>query len=171
MLKEEQLARYLESVLKQEVSVTSVSPLGSSPEEAAEKTYGYGMPLRIDFEAGGLRRSAVLHTMRAGPFGHEHMADRAQILLWQHEAFNRMPRHIRSIDVGGFEKSGELTRLSDVEEFFLLTEYSDGNPYAADLERLRDGAPLSDLDLARADALCDFLAEIHKEPVDRPDLY
>lgn len=169
--KKEQLARYLESVLKQEVCVTSISPLGSSPEDAAEKTYGYGVPLRIDFEACGQRRSAVLHTMHPGPFGHEHMADRAQILLWQHEAFNRLPRHVRSIDVGAFEKSDELVRLSGVEEFFLLTEYSAGTPYAADLERLRDGSPLSDLDIARADALCDFLADLHKAPVDRPDLY
>lgn len=36
-------------------------------------------------EQSGVPRVAVLETITAGPFGHEHMADRAQILLWDHE--------------------------------------------------------------------------------------
>ncbi|HML16190.1 MAG TPA: phosphotransferase [Bryobacteraceae bacterium] len=169
--KTEQIAQYLESVLKQDVVVTAVRPLGSSPDSAAEKTYGYGVPLRIDFEISGRSQSAVLHTMHPGPFGHENMADRAQVLLWQHRAFNRLPRHIHSFDVGGFEKDGRLIPLGGVEEFCLLTEYADGSPYAADLERLRDRDALAGLDVARSDALCDYLAGIHKTPVHHPGLY
>jgi hypothetical protein len=64
-----------------------------------------------------------------------------------------------------------LISLGKVEEFFLLTEYIDGQGYNLDLERLRDTGTLTDLDAARADALCDYLAEIHRAPVSDADLY
>lgn len=99
------------------------------------------------------------------------MADRAQILLWSHTAFNRLPRHVRSLDVGGFSKDGSLLSVSDVEEFFILNEFVPGEGYYRDLERLRDGADLQGRDLARADALCDYLVGIHRLCGPDPSLY
>ena len=165
----ETVERYLRSVLGKDVRVVELRRLGE-PEEG--KGFGYGVPVRVDYElAGGLRESAVLHTMGAGPFGHEHMSDRARILLWSHQAFNRLPRHVRSLDVGGFQAGGGLISLGGVEEFCLLTEYAEGQPYALDLERLRDTGRLTDLDVTRADALCDYLVEIHAERGSDPRLY
>ena len=109
--------------------------------------------------------------MTPGPFGHEHMADRAQELLWENQAFNHLPRHVRSLDVCGFQPGGRLISVGNVEEFCLLTEYAEGESYAHDLERLRDNGALTELDLARADALCDYLVEIHKAPGTDPGLY
>lgn len=43
-------------------------------------------------------------------------------------------------------------------------EYIEGDGYFKDLTRLRDSGKLTDMDLARADALCDYLLEIHKVP-------
>jgi hypothetical protein len=40
-----------------------------------------------------------------------------------------------------------------------------------DLERIRDTGTLTDLDLARADALCDYLIAIHGGRGDNPELY
>jgi len=155
----ERVERYLRSVLGKDVRVLALGRLGE-PEEG--KGFGYGIPVRVDYEtAGGRRESAVLHTMGPGSFGHEHMADRARILLWSHRAFNRLPRHVRSFDVGGFQSGGGLISLGGVEEFCLLTEYAEGQPYALDVERLRDSGRLTDVDVARADALCDYLVEIH----------
>jgi hypothetical protein len=165
----ETVERYLRLVLATEVRVVELRPLGE-PEEG--KSFGYGVPVRVDYElAGGLRASAVLHTMGPGSFGHEHMPDRARILLWSHQAFNRLPRHVRSLDVGGFQPDGGLISLGQVEEFCLLTEYAEGQPYASDLERLRHTGGLKQLDVARADALCDYLVEIHAEPGSDPRLY
>jgi hypothetical protein len=109
--------------------------------------------------------------MSPGPFGHEHMPDRAQELLWEHRAFNILPRHVRSLDVCGFRPDGSLTPLGDVNEFGLLTEFVEGEPYARDLERIRDTGDATDLDLARGDTLCDYLVEIHRTPVREPGLY
>jgi len=153
--------RYLKSVLGAEVRVLDLRRLGE-PEDG--KGFGYGVPVRVDYElAGDRHESAVLHTIGPGSFGHEHMADRARILLWSHQAFNHLPRHVRSLDVGGFLSGGGVISLGGVEEFCLLTEYADGQPYALDLEKLRDSGRLTELDVARADALCDYLVEIHAE--------
>jgi aminoglycoside phosphotransferase (APT) family kinase protein len=78
---------------------------------------------------------------------------------------------VRSLDVGGFEADGGLLPLSDIEEFFLLTEYAEGRPYALDLEKIRDTGEMTDLDLARVDALCDYLVEIHRERGQDPRLW
>jgi hypothetical protein len=148
-----------------------MSVLGQELRAGELKGYGYGVPVKIDYEVSCQVRSAVLETVTPGPFGHEHMADRAQILLWSHAAFNKLPKHIRSLDVGGFSKDGPLLSVGDVEEFFILNEFVPGEEYYRDLERLRDGADLEDRDIARADALCDYLVEIHRMRGSNPELY
>src|SRR5262245_60623714 len=118
----EQLGCYLKSVAGPSARIKRTKILGES-EKAEIKGYGYGMPLLIEYESEGKERRAVLHTVSPGPFGHEHMADRAQSLLWNHDAFNRLPRHIRSMDVGMFRRDGSVVSAGNAEEFFILTEY------------------------------------------------
>ncbi len=170
-LDRESLASYLASVLGVPVRIAAISPLGEVVRTGAVKGYGYGVPLLIDYEAAGERRRAVVETTSPGPFGHEHMADRAQMLLWDHRAYNLLPRHARSLDVGAFRKSGEPVSLGDAEEFFLLVEHVQGRAYIQDIARLQGNGDLRDLDIARADALCDYLVAIHRTPGDDPGLY
>lgn len=165
------IQRYLEHRLGQPVRIVRLEVLGKEPGDTDLKGYGYGVPVKVDYEHAGAARSAVLETITPGPFGHEHMADRAQILLWSHDTFNRLPRHVRSLDVGGFTRDGSLVSIGDVEEFFILNEFVPGGGYHADLERLRDGGGLAAHDLARADALCDYLVEIHSVRGPDPSLY
>jgi hypothetical protein len=95
--------RYLKSLLGKDIALLSLAHLGEPPDEALGKSYGYGAPVRIHYRAAnGEHRRAVPHTMSPGPFGHEHMADRSLTLIWSHHAFNRLPLHVQSLDVGGF---------------------------------------------------------------------
>ena len=166
------LESYLSAVFGTRVSVLAMSALGALDDRSALKNYGYGVPVRIDYRIGeNPPCSAVFHTMRPNQFGHEHMADRAQVHLWEYEAFNRLPKHVRTIDVGAFQSDGSLLSLGGAEELFLLSEYVEGRGYNLDLERLRDTNELTELDLARADALCDYLVEIHRTPGPDPGLY
>jgi hypothetical protein len=165
------VGRYLEARFGGSIRVVGLSLLGQEPGAAALKGYGYGLPVKVEYERNGRPHHAVLETITPGPFGHEHMADRAQILLWSHAAFNRLPRHARSLDVGGFSRDGELVSVGDIDEFFILNEFVPGEGYAGDLERLRDGGDLEDRDLARADVLCDYLADIHRVRGPDPALY
>lgn len=163
------LEPYLRAVLGRPVAKLRVAPLGAQP--GGDKGYGYGIPLRLDYEVAGKAASAVLETVRPGPFGHEHMADRAQSLLWAHRAFATLPRHVRSLDVGAVSADGALLPLGHADEFFIVTEFAAGREYAADLLKLREGAPLARLDLERAEALCDYLVGVHRVPGPDPGLY
>jgi len=163
------LAAYLARVHGGRVANVRVTPMGGGRQ--GDKGYGYGVPLRVDYELDARPRRAVLESVRAGPFGHEHMADRAQIVLWAHDAFNRLPKHVVSLDVGAVRASGELVPLGDAEEFFMLADFVEGREYADDLLRLGSGSPLNDLDLERCEALCDYLVEIHRLRAPDPALY
>jgi hypothetical protein len=168
----EHIEQYLTALEGRPVTVLALSRLDRPSSSEEVKFYGYGVPIRISYQPeGGPRRTAVLHTISPGPFGHEHMADRAQELLWQHRAFNRLPRHVRSLDVGGIKHSGAVVPLGDVEELALLTHYAEGENYARDLDRLLQTGKLTDLDVSRADALCDYLTEIHRVRGTDPGLY
>ncbi len=170
-LTRESVECYLQSLFGKPLTVVALSPLGGTPEDTSIKGYGYGTPIRIDYEMEGQRHGVVLHTLSPGPFGHEHMADRAQVLLWEHAAFNQLPQHVRSIDVGGFPTPGSMMSLGKIKEFFLLTEYVEGQGYFLDLVRLQNTRQLTELDLARTDALADYLATIHKVQGPDPGLY
>jgi hypothetical protein len=170
-VKAENVKCYLERLLSKPVAAVSLTLLGESDPTSSAKQYGYGIPLRVDFLVDGQPQRAVLHTMTPGPFGHEHMADRAQVLLWESQAFNRLPRHVQSLDVGGFQSDGDLISLGKIDELFLMTEYVEGQGYFADLARLAEGGELTELDLARADALCDYLVRIHSVRGSDPGLY
>lgn len=166
------LEKYMERVFRKPVRVLGIRSLGETTDGGSIKTYGYGTPMRIDYQCPGEPISSlVLHTTRPSPFGHQHMADRAQGILWAHQSFNRLPRHAKSVDVGAFRRSGALASLGDAEEFFLLSDYVEGAGYNMDLERIRDTDMLTGLDLKRADALCAYLADIHREPKNEPSLY
>ncbi len=143
----ERVEPYLKSLLGNDVRVLRLLPLGEAPEHEV-KGFGYGTPVRVDYQgADRATHSVVIHTVSPGPFGHENMSDRARILLWSHQAFNRLPTHVRSLDVGGIDANGDLISVGGVEEFCVLTEYAEGEAYALDLERMRDAGELRDLEL------------------------
>jgi len=170
-LSRERLERYLSGLFGAPATVDALVPLREAKASGAAKEFGYGHPVKVEFTVGGTRRSAVLETTSPGPFGHEHMADRAQMMLWDHGAYNSLPRHARSLDVGAFDREGNLLSVGNAEEFFLLVEHVEGDGYIRDLARLQEGAPLRDLDTSRADALCDYLAGIHSVRGSDPGLY
>lgn len=170
-----QIERYLRDALGRQVTLQSVKPLGRPGKDESGKTYGYGEPLKIEYRerggSGGASRAAVLHTMRPSPFGHEHIADRVQSLVWSYHAFARLPRHTQPLDVGGIRTDGSLFSIATMDEPFLLTAYAQGNLYAEDLRRLELSFSAQTLDLERCDALCAYLAEIHRVKSSDSGLY
>ena len=164
------VAEYLRQVHRTpDIDAVRITPLGGGRQ--GDKGYGYGIPLRVDYEAGGVPRRAVIESVRPGPFGHEHMADRAHQLLWAHDAFGRLPRHVRSLDVGAVRTNGDLVPLGNAEELFQLAEFVDGHEYADDLIALRGGAAAGARERARCDALADYLADVHAVKRDDAALY
>ena len=167
----ERLERYLAALFHAPVEVSALTFLHESKTSGAAKEYGYGHPVKIEFTVDGSPRTAVLETTSPGPFGHEHMADRARMMLWDHGAYNTLPKHVRSLDVGAFDRDGDLFSVARAREFFLLVEHVEGTGYIRDIARLQNGEALRDLDLSRADALCDYLVGIHSVRGPDPGLY
>jgi len=165
------LERYLAERFGEDARVRTIAPMGESAASGSAKEFGYGHPVKVEFDVGGNPRTLVLETTTPGPFGHEQMPDRAQMMLWDYGAYNTLPRHVRALDVGTFDADGNMRSVRGAEEFFLLVEHADGAGYIRDIARLQNGGGLRDLDLARADALCDYLASIHGTKREDPGLY
>jgi len=167
------LKRYLSSVYKTDVEIRYVGELGKKKErpEKELKGFGYGVPYLIDFVIKGEVKRVVLETMRPEGFGHDHFSDRAQILLWQHSAFNKLPKHVRSVDVGAFTVDGNLKSVGDCTEFFVVTEMVEGQPYHQDLDRIREQRRLTQLDKDRCQALSDYIVQVHAARREAPRLY
>lgn len=165
------LEEYLRERWGRDVSIHSFGPLGEAPSGPVLKGFGYGSPIMIEALVGGRRQRMVLETMRPGPNGHEHMADRAHAMLWDYATYNRLPRHARALDVGAFAAGGRIRSVRDAREFFVLTEYVAGKEYQHDLGRIARTGRLDRQDLPRARALADYLSRIHRVKKRAPGLY
>ena len=173
-LSKEILRRYLSSLYDKEVKICGAWRLGGQKSEGYEdlKGFGYGFPYVIEFVVGGGTKRVVLETMRPEGFGHDDFSDRAQVLLWQHSTFGKLPRHVRSLDVGAFVPSSKrLASLGKCSEFFILTEFVNGKLYHLDLDRMKETGQISQLDEQRCLALSDYLVEIHQVKHEAPWLY
>jgi hypothetical protein len=145
--------------------IRSVTPLSidTGPSGGTAKRGGYGVPLRLEVDERGRRRTLVLHFARADEFGHDRRSDRAQQMLLAWDTFGEIPRHAPAIDVGAVA-GGRLVSLRDAGEFWLLTEWAPGVEYASDLRRVAEAGVATEADRRRVDALCDYLVALHAGP-------
>jgi hypothetical protein len=150
--------------------IVGVELLGAdaAPTGETSKGAGYGVPLRIDVEQLGARRTLVLHTAAANPYGHDRRSDRAAEVLLAADTFALLPRHVRVLGVGAFEGDDGFVSLAAAGEFYLLTEWGEGQPYAEDLRRIARNATLEAGDRERVDQLAAYLAELHAERITAP---
>lgn len=146
-----------------DAQVRSMSPLGGDAHGDL-KVYGYGKPLLVLFEAEGQQERVVIRTMSPDPFGHERRADRAYQMVLSFDTFNQIDRHIRALDVGSFSRTGDMYSAAD-GEFFLVTNYVEGELYAKDLFAAQEQAQATPRDLQRAEALAAYLAKLHRNRV------
>jgi len=170
-LRKQTMERYLQTRFGPETRLLSYGIIGKESSKGAQKRYGYGTPVKLTFQVGRRVQSGVLETMKPGPFGHEHMADRAQAMLWDYDSYGRLPRHVKALDVGAFDAKQALISVAEAQEFFVLNEWADGASYHADLERLAKGGTLRKLDRQRAVTLARYLAQIHAKKRQDADLY
>ena len=161
------LRRYLHDRFGSGADAAVIERLAPAPDSV--KTGGYGVPYLVSWESGSGTRRLVLETVRPGDFGHEDRADRAALVVRAADDGDLLPRHVRGAGVGVFHPDG--ARSLDSGEFFYLTEFCAGQAYARDLEQVLERGRLLPLDVARAEALADYLAAIHRAPVSHPTWY
>lgn len=162
------LKEYLKQRFGGPIELIGTDTLGTFDETI--KKLGYGDTFSVTFRKEGKDCSVVFSTMRRDKYGHQYVWDRAQVLMFQYDAGQRLPRHAHPLDIGYFTPHGKARSVRDAQAYFLLTEKVEGTDYFLDLKRLMT-EPLRKLDLERARALGEYLAEVHSEKHDEPDLY
>jgi hypothetical protein len=161
----------LVSTLFPGATLERIVPLGPDAGSGdTAKVEGYAVPVRITTRlADGATRELVFRTMAPNPFGHDRRADRADGLLLAYDQFDETPDHVRAVDVGAIAEDGRCVSLRETGEFYLVTEWADGVPYAEDLRRIAREGCAGRLDLARAEAMARWLASLHAERWDDVD--
>jgi aminoglycoside phosphotransferase (APT) family kinase protein len=185
-----QVASYLAQQLHADVQVLQLRKLGTGStgaltsgllapdddaqrhfDEEALKTFSYGNPILVECLVDGQYRRYVLHTAAANQFDHQQRSDRAATILQRYDTFNLLPQHSRALDVGIVTRDHRWVSMAEGDEFFLMTEYVKGTPYARDLQRLRNSGEVTGVDLLRSRQLALYLANIHTVQGDDPTLY
>jgi hypothetical protein len=153
--------------------IVEIRPLGADRDVVDEthKGAGYGEPRRVRVRVGSTERILVFHVQRPDVFGHQRRADRAAAQLLAFDDFPRIPGHAPALDVGTIDRDGRLISLAESGEFYLITEWVDGTPYAEDLRAVAQRRAATPLDLARVDALVDYLVSLHARRGGPPDRY
>ncbi len=150
----DRIEKYLRDVYKKSVKVLNLSLLGSGWHAETWK-------ITVEIEGEGTRNLVLKFLRGERGFGHDYPADRAQVLLMAHKDFNKLPRHIRSIDVGYIDSFGDLHSVGNYEEFFILMEEATGRPYIEDLRNILKNKQLTENDVNRIEILVDYLVNIH----------
>jgi hypothetical protein len=153
--------------------ITDVQPLApdTGGTGTTAKAAGYGAPMKVIVEdASGELHVLVFRTATANDFGHDRRADRAAGALLSFDTFHGIPQHVPALDVGAIASDGKLVSLRDSGEFYLVTAFARGAPYAEDLRRVaKEG--IRGIDRARCEALARYLVELHANKGGRPAQY
>lgn len=165
----ESLRPYLASRFGSDAGSATLSPLHGALDAVKEGCYG--VPWLVTWSTPEGPRRVVLETVRPGGFGHEDRADRAGLVVRAFDDYGRLPGHVKPADFGVFREAGPAISLAGTSEFFFLTEFCEGTPYALDLERISVSGELEERDLGRARNLADYLVDIHRTPVAHPTYY
>ena len=140
-------------------AVTMGPDLRSSDEST--KGAGYGIPVRVDVVQAGVHRSVVLHTACDNAFGHDRRSDRAAAAMLAADTFGSIPKHVQVLDVGAYTGDDSFASLRNTGEFYVLSSYAEGDPYANDLRQVAVTGELAPKDIARAHLLVEYLVELH----------
>lgn len=168
------LTTYLECLLGKPTEILHFGPMGERPQDTPEgvKAFGYGKPYTVRVRVDHETKEYVLDTIPITQgFGHDHRADRASNLVLSYDTWDKLPDHARITDLGAIMKDGQLKSLGGFEELFLLRQKVKGTQYRHDLDALYEGKALTDLDLQRARALAEYIAEVHSHKKEAPHLY
>ncbi|MFC1559841.1 hypothetical protein ACFLZ2_02950 [Candidatus Margulisiibacteriota bacterium] len=146
------MQKYLEEREGSDLSIVSYERLGSG---------WHGTGYRIKYDINGEIKDVILRTLRPVGFSHEYPSDRAKVFILQHEISNSIPKHIKSIDVGGYAENGELISLGKAKEFFQIVEVAEGATYVNDFTRILMSGKLEEGDRKKAELLSNYLVKLH----------
>lgn len=156
------LETYLREFFGSSVNVLEFKRLGSG-------VHGAGYLLKVEIE--GVIKSYVLKDLAPEGLGHDYPSDRAGVFLLALETYEKLPRHIKAIDVISMKRDGTMKSIGGGVEYFLLMETAKGENYFKDLEDFSKKDSLNKTDIKKIEAMTSYLVEIHSFKKDSKTLY
>lgn len=160
MINETSLAAYLKK--KFNVSRVDIRKIGSGVQ---------GSGFLVEIDAGKGQKSYVIKNLIPEGFGHDYPSDRAAVFLLDLDEFDRLPGHVKAIDVLAEMEDGTVKSIGGGKEYYLLMEKGEGEDYFQDLDRYSGKDGLDDSDIRKIQALASYLADVHSVKKDSKTLY
>lgn len=130
-----------------------------------------GSGFLVEMKTGNGAESYVIKSLISEGFGHDYPSDRAAVFLMDLDEFNKLPGHVRAIDVLAEMEDGSVKSIGGGKEYYLLMEKGEGRDYFQDLNKFPEKGGLEDSDVKKIKAMTSYLAKIHSVKKDSRTLY
>ncbi len=131
----------------------------------------HGTGFSLVFDVDNRRHRYVIKDLSPEGLGHDYPSDRAAVFLLAYEEYNKLPRHVKAVDVIALMEDGSVRSIAGGREYFLLMEQAEGVSYFEDLEKMKDSPQLSETDRQKIHTMVEYLAQIHSVKKESRDLY
>lgn len=161
MINEDALKAYLREKFP-EVSGIDIRRLGSGVQ-------GSGFLINMCSPSGC--KTYVVKTLFSEGLGHDYPSDRAAVFLLDLDEYNRLPQHVKAVDVLAELDAGSVKPIGGGREYYLLMEKAEGTDYFTDLEGFRDMNALDERAALKIKSMASYLAGIHAVKKQSRSLY
>lgn len=130
-----------------------------------------GSGFLIEMKTASGLKSYVIKTLLSEGLGHDYPSDRASVFLLDLDEYNKLPKHVKAVDVLAETEEGLIKSIGGGKEYYLLMERADGRDYFNDLREFSVKEKLDEMDIKKIEAMTSYLAEIHSVKKDSRTLY
>lgn len=161
------------------ISETSLTKYASQKFQSAKDVeilklgsgvHGTGFMVKITLQDSS-EKSYVVKELTPQALGHDYPSDRAGVFLLAYDEYNKLPKHVKAVDVLSIDDEGEIKSISGGKEYFLLMEMTSGEDYFKDLEYMKDKLHLTEDDKTKIKSMTAYLASIHNLKATNRHLY
>jgi hypothetical protein len=161
MINESAIKNYLFEHFKDVLQV-DIRKLGSGVQ---------GSGFLIELKTASGPKSYVIKTLLPEGLGHDYPSDRAAVFLLDLDEYNKLPKHVKALDVLAETEEGSVKSIGGGMEYYLLMERGEGRDYFNDLRDFSKKDRLGEADRKKIDSMISYLAEIHSVKKDSKTLY
>jgi aminoglycoside phosphotransferase (APT) family kinase protein len=152
MINRKGIERYMKGLYGNKALSVKIKKLGSGVQ-------GAGFLVHVETVSGS--QSYVIKGLFPEGLGHDYPSDRAAVFLQDLEDFNRLPRHVKAVDVLCEKGDGTITSIGGGREYYLMMERAGGESYFQDLTEFSRKDALEKTDIEKIRTMTSYLSGIH----------
>ncbi len=152
MINKKNVKKYIKDLFGSEECHIRIKKLGEGVQ---------GAGFLIEIKTTEVTRTYVIKGLFPEGLEHDYPADRAGVFLMDLDDFNKMPNHIKAVDVLSEMKDGTIKSIGGGKEYYLLMEQASGEHYFHDLSMMGDKERLDKTDIDKIESMTSYLSQIH----------